>query len=189
MMPTTHHVQNSNAGLGAGTPVQCDADVFSALYEQYAKDAYGLALRLTEDHALAADAFQEAMLRIWRALPSLRPGNTRSWILRVVARECLRLIKAGTRERILVSQAVAIRPCHDGSEPNERSERETLHSELHNAVAALQTDDRNLLKSCLERGLSQRQVSAALGIPQQTVSYRLKYIVDGLRNRYSAGQY
>jgi RNA polymerase sigma-70 factor (ECF subfamily) len=65
-------------------------DFFSSLYERFGDDAYGLALRLTGNRALADDAFQEAMLRVWRAAPSYRPGNARAWIFRIVARESLR---------------------------------------------------------------------------------------------------
>ena len=72
---------------------------FDEMYKRHAEDAYGLALHLTRDRAMADDAFQEAMLRIWRATESFRPQNTRGWIFRIVARECTRVRKAARHGR------------------------------------------------------------------------------------------
>lgn len=159
----------------------CDSVTFTEFYRQHAQAAYGIALHLTEDHALAEDALQESMLRIWCALASFRPENVRGWILRIVTRECLRLLKSHKRQRMLASTAVALRPRHLVDESCEHTERSILLSALSNAVAALPAADRRLLKSCYEKCLSQRRISAATHMPQQTVSYRLKNVVHGLR--------
>lgn len=48
-----------------------DADAFATLYERYAQRAYNLALRLCGSDQDAADAVQEAFLKVMRRLPEL----------------------------------------------------------------------------------------------------------------------
>lgn len=149
---------------------------FCALYEQHAAAAFSLALRQTGDRALAEDAVQETMLRVWREAASLRPGNARGWVLRIVGRECLRLQMARQRENKRVKTANVLRQ----REYCEKPERETRLSALRHALARLSGPERSLLKLCYEEGLSQRRISAAIDIPQQTVSNRLRRAVSRL---------
>src|SRR5579862_6284908 len=84
-MPTTIGIDPANQHAALDLRDAAGRSAFSELYEGHAGAAYSLALRLMENNALAEDAVQEAMLRIWKAAPTMRPGNTRAWILRIVA--------------------------------------------------------------------------------------------------------
>ena len=155
----------------------CQKD-FCALYEQHAAAAFNLALRQTGDRALAEDAVQEAMLRVWRDAASLRSDNARGWVLRIVGRECLRLQMARQRESKRVKTANVLR--QRDSDYCEKPERETRLSALRHALARLSGQERSLLKLCYEEGLSQRRISSAIDIPQQTISNRLRRAVSRL---------
>ncbi len=158
---------------------------FCTLYDQHAPAAMSLALRLTENHALAEDAVQESMLRVWRALPSFRPGNVRSWILRIVARVCFRLMHARKRERAYLANPVSL-PLYAATEDSsECAERDRMLAALRGAVATLPPLDRRLVESHFALRQSQREISAATRLPQQTISYRLKRISASLRTRLS----
>jgi RNA polymerase sigma-70 factor (ECF subfamily) len=159
-------------------------DAFSEIYDRHADAACRLALRLTGNRALAEDAVQEAMLRVWRSANSLRPGNARAWVLRIVERECLRALTASQREKERAAIAGALRRCQEADDYSENSEREQLLSALRRAMAALPADERVLLRSCYGKGLSQRRISVTLAIPQQTISYRLRNAVGHLAREF-----
>lgn len=48
-----------------------DGEAFATLYERYARRAYNLALRLSGSEDDAADAVQEAFVKVMRRLPEL----------------------------------------------------------------------------------------------------------------------
>jgi RNA polymerase sigma-70 factor (ECF subfamily) len=65
-----------------------DKDAFRMLVEKYKKVVFGTAYFMTRDRVLAEDAMQEALIQIWKYLPSLRQDiSLKSWILRIVVNE------------------------------------------------------------------------------------------------------
>ena len=106
----------------------CDLDTFSILYQEHGQAANLLALRLTGNRVLAEDAVQEAMLRIWRGLSTLRPGNTRSWVFRIVARECYRLLASTRQDGNRRGSANSIRNTSIPHDPLERLEQEAART-------------------------------------------------------------
>jgi len=49
---------------------------------------FGTAYLMTKDHGLAEDAMQEALLQMWKHLPSLRQGvSLKAWLIRIVVNE------------------------------------------------------------------------------------------------------
>jgi RNA polymerase sigma-70 factor (ECF subfamily) len=150
---------------------------FAALYEQHVDAAIALALSLTSDRALAEDAVQEAMLRIWRSAHSFHPGNVRGWVLRIVGRECMRLMRRRKQER---TRATHVIPNQAGDSHNIAPDKEAVLSSIRTGLAKLAQPDRRLVELHFGDGLSQRQISAALAMPQQTISYRIRSVVGQL---------
>lgn len=76
-----------------------DADAFSELVSRYEPPAINLALRITGNRTLAQEAVQDGLARIWQGASSYEPGNARSWILRIIAREGFRVAMAEQKEK------------------------------------------------------------------------------------------
>jgi RNA polymerase sigma-70 factor (ECF subfamily) len=161
-------------------------DFFSSLYERFGDDAYGLALRLTGNRALADDAFQEAMLRVWRAAPSYRPGNARAWIFRIVARESLRARRNSCRCKKREIVAHELRRAGADEMPDHS---DLLRLALDAAITRMPPSERKLLKLSFFEGKSQRKISAAMAAPQQTISHRLHTAIQNLRRDLNHWQY
>jgi hypothetical protein len=60
-----------------------DEQALGALYDRYGKVAYGVALRVLRDSALAEDAVQDAFVSVWRqaATYDRTRGKASTWIL------------------------------------------------------------------------------------------------------------
>ncbi|MCK6473703.1 MAG: hypothetical protein L6R28_18420 [Planctomycetes bacterium] len=72
-----------------------DRAAFRRFYERYERTAYNLAYHLTSDQDRAAEAVQSGMVCVWTSAASIPPGsNARAWLLRIVARESLRVVEA-----------------------------------------------------------------------------------------------
>ena len=65
------------------------------LYDRYGRTAYGLALRVLRDPALAEDAVQEAFLTVWRTASRFVPekGRASTWILTLVHRRSVDAVR------------------------------------------------------------------------------------------------
>ncbi len=61
---------------------------FEQIVSEYRDDLFRYAFWLNRNHALAEDVVQDAMLRAWRALDSLREDQAvKPWLLTIVRRE------------------------------------------------------------------------------------------------------
>jgi len=70
-----------------------DGEAFHTLYETYGDRALRLARVVTKDDALAADAVQEAFLRVYRYRRRYDAGKPFAvWLNRIVVNECRRLM-------------------------------------------------------------------------------------------------
>src|SRR6266511_483454 len=71
------------------------------LYDRHGRTAYGLALRMLRDEALAEDAVQEAFLTVWRSAARFVPERAKAstWILTFVHRRAVDLVRREERRR------------------------------------------------------------------------------------------
>jgi RNA polymerase sigma-70 factor, ECF subfamily len=74
-----------------------DQAAFESLVRASAGRLFGIAYRVTRDHALAEDALQQTLVTIWDDLPRLRdPDRFEAWTYRLIVRNVVALSK---RER------------------------------------------------------------------------------------------
>lgn len=75
-----------------------DKEAFELLYHKYANYALRVASMITKDHALAADAVQEAFIRVYINIESFSTGKPfKPWFYRILINECNRLLKKGSK--------------------------------------------------------------------------------------------
>src|SRR5207248_3036867 len=80
---------------------RCDDAALGALYDRYGRVAYGLALRIVRDRALAEDVVQEGFLAVWRSAGTFlaEQGKPSTWILTLVHRRAVVLVRREERRR------------------------------------------------------------------------------------------
>src|SRR6267143_6340 len=72
-----------------------EESALAELYDRFGRIAYGLALRILRDEALAEDAVQEAFLTVWRSAARFVPerGKASTWILTLVHRRAVYIVR------------------------------------------------------------------------------------------------
>jgi RNA polymerase sigma-70 factor (ECF subfamily) len=151
-----------------------DEVALAELYDRYGRVAYGLALRILRDEALAEDAVQEAFLAVWRGAARYIPerGKASTWILTVVHRRAVDLVRREQRRRTDQLPETELGPA-TGSPSDEamwlRLERERVQA----ALAALPDRQREALELAYYGGFTQSELAERLGEPIGTIKSRM----------------
>jgi RNA polymerase sigma-70 factor (ECF subfamily) len=113
--------------------------------------------------AAADDATQEALLAVFRGLPSLRaPEAIMTWVRSVTVRTAMRLARQPDRE--VASGATPADPSVPAFEGL---------ADIDDALMRLPLSQRAVLVLRAREGLSEQEIATALGIPAGTVKSRL----------------
>ena len=150
-----------------------DEVAFAELYDRYGRIAYGLALRVLRDEALAEDAVQDAFLAIWRGASRFIPERAKAstWILTLVHRRAVDLVRREERRRT--------EPLEDtdlaGSDPSAedvawvRFERDRVQG----ALRQLPDQQREAIELAYYGGFTQSELAERLGQPLGTIKSRM----------------
>ena len=154
-----------------------DHDAFSMLVGLTVDRMNATAYLITRDRALAEDAVQEACLRAWRDLPSLRDAaRYEAWVRRLLVRACLDLLR---RNRRSSDQPLPGR--HVDPWVPDASGDVVLRDALERAFRRLTPEHRAVVVLTHLDGLSTREAAEALGLADGTVKSRLHHALRALR--------
>jgi RNA polymerase sigma factor (sigma-70 family) len=151
---------------------RADEDALAALYDRFGRVAYGVALRILRDPALAQDAVQDAFLAAWRTAAAFDParGSAAAWLLTLVHRRAVDVVRREDRRRAdpLDDAPVAA----GGATEDEASMREQRRA-VQAALAQLPADQRQALELAYYGGLTQSELAERLGVPLGTIKSRM----------------
>ena len=147
-------------------------DALGALYDRFGRVAYGVALRVLRDRALAEDAVQEAFLAVWRSAQSYRRERAKpaTWILTLVHRRAVDLVRREDRGRSA--------PLEQAWEPEtssvpEEADLRDRRSSVQAALRQLPADQQQALELAYYGGYTQSELAERLGIPLGTIKSRM----------------
>ena len=156
--------------------------------DRFGKVAYGLAVRVLRDAALAEDAVQEAFLAVWRQAASFdrSRGTASTWILTIVHRRAVDLVRSQTHFNTLPDQleVTATQAVLAESVDDDVALREA-RGKVRAALAKLSRAEREVLYLAYWFGLTQSQIARALSIPSGTVKSRTFSALARLREALS----
>jgi RNA polymerase sigma-70 factor (ECF subfamily) len=161
-----------------------DEQALGLLYDRYGKLAYGVALRVLRDTALAEDAVQEAFLAVWRQAATYdgARGKASTWILTLVHRRAVDLVRRQHRFNALPVELEAAAPPTPVGSMDEDVALRTTRREVQTALHTLSNGEREVLELAYWGGLTQSQIALALGIPSGTVKSRTFNALARLRD-------
>jgi RNA polymerase sigma-70 factor (ECF subfamily) len=173
-----------------------DLEAFNRLVLAYQDMVYNQAYRMMGEYEAAQDATQTAFISVYKNLGSFRGGSFRAWMLRIVTNACYDELR-----RRRSHPAVPLEPVNrDGEEdeflptladnsphPEEHLERKELEAAIHQSLAEISPEYRDVLILVDMQGFSYVEAAQALGRPVGTVKSRLargRMLLGGHLKRY-----
>lgn len=143
---------------------------FGFLVDKYKGAVHALARKKLRNHHDAEDVAQEAFLKAYQNLPSLKePGRFAGWLYVITTHECNRRIKKRTSAEKSHSELA------DLSRHNSSADRETerMRNQVHEAIDALPESNQTIIHLYYFAGLSCEEIGRFLGASANAVKMRL----------------
>ena len=153
-----------------------DHEAFEVLATGAGDRLYALARLILRSSDLAEDAVQEALIRAWRQLPSLRdPDRFDAWLHRLLVNAC------ADQGRQLRRWSLQVRPLllepSIGDDTGSVADRD----QLERGFGRLKPDQRAVIVLHYYSGFSTAEIAKILGIPEGTARSRLHYSTEAMR--------
>jgi RNA polymerase sigma-70 factor (ECF subfamily) len=157
-----------------------DHAAFRLLYDRWGSRLFGIALRITGQAVLAADATQEAFVQIWRQAHRYdrERGGPEAWMIGIARYRALDIVRRQAREV-------------PGYEPEDLAEdapdaltmliNTAEGAALHRCLGQLEEDRRRLVLMAFIDGLSHSELALRLSVPLGTVKSWIRRSLVSLR--------
>jgi RNA polymerase sigma factor (sigma-70 family) len=168
---TSQAAQLSDEALLAAV-ARSDEAALAELYDRFGRIAYGLALRVLRDSALAEDAVQDAFLNVWRSAERFEAGRAKAstWVLTFVHRRAVDLVRREERRRTVPEEAA---PEPAGPGVDEDVERRSKCKVVQGALRRLPPEQREAIELAYYGGYTQSELAERLGEPLGTIKSRM----------------
>ena len=154
-----------------------DREAFDALAADQYDRLYAVGRRILRDGHAAEDAVQEALIRAWRDLRSLRePERFEAWMHRLLVRACYDQTRRRRPFEVTIGPIDA-----DRSDSTDDIAVVAHRDELERAFLTLSVDQRAVLVLTHYLGMPSADVARTLGIPIGTVHSRLHRAIRAMR--------
>jgi len=149
-----------------------EQSALAELYDRYGRPAYGLALRVLRDDALAEDAVQDAFLALWRTAARFVPerGKASTWIFTLVHRRAVDLVRREERRR---ADTIEQAPEQGGGSVEEEALLRFQRERVQDALKKLPDQQREALELAYYGGFTQSELAERLGQPLGTIKSRM----------------
>jgi RNA polymerase sigma factor (sigma-70 family) len=149
-----------------------DESALAELYDRFGGAAYGLALRVLRDSALAEDAVQDAFLQVWRSAKRFERDRAQAstWVLTFVHRRAVDLVRREQRRRTEPEEAA---PVPAGPGADEDAERRSRREIVQEALRTLPSEQREAIELAYFGGYTQSELAERLGEPLGTIKSRM----------------
>lgn len=151
---------------------RADEDALAELYDRFGRAAYGLALRIVRDPALAEDAVQEGFLAVWRSSARFvaERAKASTWILTLIHRRAVDLVR---REQPRRAEPLEAAPQATGDDTEDEAWLRLRRARVQGALRKLPDKQREALELAYFGGFTQSELADRLGEPLGTIKSRM----------------
>jgi RNA polymerase sigma-70 factor, ECF subfamily len=164
-----------------------DERAASVLYDTYADPLYGYGLHHLQDEELAEELVQRVLEKLWRRADTYDPdrGPVRAFVFTIARSTVADLRRGSARHPRPIGGMADVRDLDDGEvqvrPADDAADQVVLAASVRAALERLTDDHRRVLELAYTRGLSQREIAVALGLPLGTVKSRTYYALRAFR--------
>jgi len=160
-----------------------DEKALSDIYDLYSDALYGICLKILRNHTgMAEDAFQEAMVKIWKYASSYDPekGKLFTWILNITRNTAIDYYRKMDRRSQIQNDISDVHITNPNMVRNPQTDAIDVKDQLDN----LSTDERDAIELAYFSGMTHQQISGQLEVPLGTVKTRIRRGIIKLRKIY-----
>ncbi len=156
---------------------------FEQLVSEYRDDLFRYAFWLNRNYALAEDVVQEAMLRAWKSLDSLREDQAaKPWLLTIVRRENARYFERKRLETLDIDDLLQSQHAHIATEES------TDIGDVRQEIFKLADEYREPLALQVLLGCSPKEIAEIMNIKAGAVLTRLHRARHQLRDAFESDE-
>lgn len=153
-----------------------DREAYELLVRSSVDRLFAVACRIIGDADRADDAVQQALVSMWRDLPSLRdPDRFDGWAYRLVVRSCLSDLRRTRRARVRSLSPDEVIAAADGHRDTE------IRDQLSRALRELTPEHRTVLVLHHYVGLPTAEIAEIVGVPLGTATSRIHHATRAMR--------
>src|SRR5690348_6964719 len=148
-----------------------DREAFTQLIVQYQVPLYNMALRMVGRPDDAADIAQEAFLRAWEKIRTLREAPFKAWLFQIAANLCYDYFRRGRRYGVMPDEETSnvvglgiVTP-----DPQERAEASERNRLVRASILALDPDLRIAIVLRDVNGMAYDEIGSVLRVPLGSV--------------------
>ena len=153
-----------------------DHEAFEVIATSAGDRLFAVARLILRSTDRAEDAVQEALVRAWQQLPSLRdPDRFDAWLYRLVVNAC------ADQGRQLRRWSEQVRPLSLDASVGDDTGSVADREELERGFDRLKPEHRAVVVLHYYSGFSTAEIARMLGIPEGTARSRLHYATEAMR--------
>jgi RNA polymerase sigma factor (sigma-70 family) len=151
---------------------RADEGAFAELYDRFGHVAYGLALKVVRDPALAEDAVQDAFLAVWRSSGRFvaERAKASTWILTLVHRRAVDVVR---REQPRRTEPLETAPQPSANLTEDEAWLRLQRTRVQDALRRLPDQQREAIELAYYGGFTQSELADRLGEPLGTIKSRM----------------
>lgn len=188
-MPADAAIPSGSEPTDAELIARCagqDRAAFRTLYARWSARLHGVAMRITRDPGLAADATHDAFVQVWQQAGRFDPalGGAGSWLMSLARYRALDMVRRRGRE------VLGHDPVHEeadrGPDPLAQLMSTAEGGALHRCLELLSLERRRLVVAAFVEGYSHSQLASRLDVPIGTVKSWIRRSLIGLKECLSS---
>lgn len=165
-----------------------DTKAFDKLWHMHKERLYVHCYNLTRSQSMAEEILQLTMIKAWNSLNNFRGDSTMFTWLHIIAKNlAITNFKRESRKRTV---EVTVEDDYLNNLSNDQSRLDSCDHASYNetweavmeAVTHLSADHQKVFKLAIIQGLSYKEISALLKVPEETVRTRLFYARQALKD-------
>lgn len=155
-----------------------DEDAFLRFYEKFSAPLYSMLMKILGNAQDAEEVLQLAFMQVWKRASTFQPGRASvfTWLVIITRSKAIDRIRQRQRHNRLVEEAAKDTPqVAESFIPDSRNViRHEQRDIIRGALEQIPGEQREAIEMAFFQGLTQTEISEALGAPLGTIKARIR---------------